>query len=57
MFYKLKKALKMKANTPIYTIKPKYIFKSPFLKYDLQNQTNREAQNEELTEYFNYGFN
>jgi hypothetical protein len=47
----------MKANTPIYTIKPKYIFKSPFLKYDLQNQTNREAQNEELTEYFNYGFN
>ena len=35
-----------KSNTPVFLIKPKYIFKSPFLKYDLQNPTNREAQNE-----------
>ena len=27
--------------TPVYLIKPKYIFKNPFLKYDLQNPTNR----------------
>ena len=47
----------MKPTTPVFLIKPKYIFKTPFLKYDLQNPTNREAQNEELTEYFNYGFN
>ncbi len=31
----------MRGNTPVYQIKPKYIFKSPFLKYDLQNPTNR----------------
>lgn len=47
----------IKPSPPVYIIKPKYIFKTPFLKYDLQNPSNREAQNEELTEYFNYGFN
>lgn len=36
----------MKPAPATYIIKPKYIFKTPFLKYDLQNPTNREAQNE-----------
>lgn len=41
----------------MYIVKPKYIFKHPFNKYDLANPSNRESQNEELTDYFNYGFN
>jgi hypothetical protein len=41
----------------IYQIKPKVIFKHPFNKYDLDKPTTRETQNEELTDYFNYGFN
>ena len=31
---------------PVYIVKPKYIFKHPFNKYDLANPTNRETQNE-----------
>lgn len=28
-------------KAPVYIVKPKYIFKHPFNKYDLSNPTNR----------------
>jgi len=42
---------------PVYIVKPKNIFKHPFIKFDLDKVINREAQNDDITDYFNYGFN
>ena len=42
---------------PVYVVKPRSIFKHPFNKYDLDKPTTRENQNQEITDYFNYGFN
>jgi hypothetical protein len=42
---------------PVYIVKPKNIFKHPFNKFDLDKPMNRESQNDDLTDYFNYGFN
>ena len=44
-------------KAPVYVVKPKNIFKHPFYKFDLDKPTTRETQNEDLTDYFNYGFN
>jgi hypothetical protein len=44
-------------SPPVYTVKPKNIFKHPFNKFDLDKPTNRESQNDDITDYFNYGFN
>lgn len=49
--------MREQSKAPVFIVKPKYIFKHPFNKYDLSNPTNRETQNDELTDYFNYGFN
>lgn len=44
-------------KAPVYVVKPKNIYKHPFNKFDLDKPTTRETQNEDLTDYFNYGFN
>ena len=44
-------------KAPVYIVKPKNVFKHPFNKFDLDKPTTRETQNEDLTDYFNYGFN
>lgn len=42
---------------PVYQVKPKNIFRHPFNKFDLDKTTNRDTTNDDLTDYFNYGFN
>lgn len=42
---------------PVFIVKPKNIFRHPFNKFDLDKPLNRDTQNEDLTDYFNYGFN
>lgn len=42
---------------PVFVVKPKNIFKHPFNKFDLEKVVNREVQNDDITDYFNYGFN
>lgn len=42
---------------PVFIVKPKNIFKHPFNKFDLDKVTNRESQNDDITDFFNYGFN
>ena len=44
-------------KAPVFVVKPKNVFKHPFNKFDLDKPTTRETQNEDLTDYFNYGFN
>ena len=38
---------------PVYIVKPKNIFKHPFNKFDLDKVTNRESQNDDITDFFN----
>jgi hypothetical protein len=42
---------------PVYTVKPSNIFKHPFSKFNLDKPFSRESQNDDITDYFNYGFN
>jgi hypothetical protein len=44
-------------KAPIYIVKPKNIFRHPFNKFDLDKPMNRDTQNDDITDYFNYGFN
>lgn len=44
-------------KAPVYIVKPKNIFRHPFNKFDLDKPMNRDTQNDDITDYFNYGFN
>ena len=44
-------------KAPISIVKRKNIFRHPFNKFDLDKPMNRDTQNDDITDYFNYGFN
>ena len=46
----------MSGRPKVYEIKPSVEFKQPF-RFDFDKPNSRDYVNDEITEYFNYGFN